>query len=58
MSRREETLRNTQDTLGDYVAWLAWERLGILQEELEEVPGEREVWVSLLRQRPPRPGSG
>ena len=30
----------------DYVAQLAWERLGILPEELEEVSGEREVWVS------------
>ena len=31
----------------DYVAQLAWERLGILPEVLEEVSGEREVWVSL-----------
>ena len=37
----------------DYVTWLAWERLGILLEELEEVSGEREIWVSLLRQLPP-----
>ena len=42
----------------DYVTWLAWERLGILPEELEEVSGEREVWVSLLRQLPPRPSPG
>ena len=49
MSRQEETLRKTQDTL-------EWERLGILPEELEEVSGEREVWVSLLRQLPLRPG--
>ena len=42
----------------DYVAQLAWERLGILPEELEEVSGEREVWASLLRQLPPRPGPG
>ena len=42
----------------DYVARLAWERLGILLEELEEVSREREVWVSLLRQLPPRPGPG
>ena len=40
----------------DYVTQLAWERLGILLEELEEVSREREVWVSLLRQLPPRPG--
>ena len=30
-----------------YVTRLAWERLGILPEELEEVSREREVWVSL-----------
>ena len=42
----------------DYVTRLAWERLGILPEELEEVSGVREVWVSLLRQLPPRPGPG
>ena len=42
----------------DYVAQLTWERLGILPEELEEVSGEREVWVSLLRQLPARPGTG
>uniref|UniRef100_A0A671X7J4 Reverse transcriptase domain-containing protein n=1 Tax=Sparus aurata TaxID=8175 RepID=A0A671X7J4_SPAAU len=40
----------------DYITQLAWERLGILPEELEAVSGEREVWVSLLRQLPPRPG--
>ena len=37
----------------DYVTRLAWERLGILPEELEEVSGEGEVWVSLLRELPP-----
>ncbi len=42
----------------DYVARLAWERLGIPPEELEEVSGEREVWASLLRLLPPRPGLG
>ncbi|KAK3558103.1 hypothetical protein QTP86_009892 [Hemibagrus guttatus] len=42
----------------DYVSQLAWERLGIPLEELEEVSGEREVWASLLRMLPPRPGSG
>ena len=30
---------------GDYVAPLAWERIGILPEETEEVSREREVWV-------------
>ncbi|GAA6106566.1 receptor-type tyrosine-protein phosphatase F-like, partial [Tachysurus ichikawai] len=42
----------------DYVSRLAWERLGIPPEELEEVSGEREVWASLLRLLPPRPGPG
>ena len=30
----------------DYVARLAWERLRIPPEELEEVSGEREVWAN------------
>ena len=34
------------------VSRLAWECLGILPEELEEVSGEREIWMSLLRQLP------
>ncbi|KAI3362911.1 hypothetical protein L3Q82_011507 [Scortum barcoo] len=39
----------TQDTLERlYVSRLAWERLGIPPEELEEVSGVREVWASLL----------
>ncbi|KAK3524458.1 hypothetical protein QTP70_029309 [Hemibagrus guttatus] len=42
----------------DYVFRLAWERLGVPPEELEEVSGDREVWASLLRLLPPRPGSG
>ncbi|CAM4544523.1 unnamed protein product [Leuciscus chuanchicus] len=42
----------------DYVSRLAWERLGVPPEELEEVSREREVWASLLRLLPPRPGSG
>ncbi len=33
----------------DYVSRLAWERLGVTPEELEEVSREREVWASLLR---------
>ncbi|KAK0147912.1 hypothetical protein N1851_012373 [Merluccius polli] len=37
----------------DYVSRLAWERLGIPREELDEVAGEREVWASLLRLLPP-----
>ncbi|KAK3507766.1 hypothetical protein QTP70_000218 [Hemibagrus guttatus] len=42
----------------DYAFRLAWERLGVPPEELEEVAREREVWASLLRLLPPRPGSG
>ncbi|KAK0155927.1 hypothetical protein N1851_001531 [Merluccius polli] len=42
----------------DYVSRLAWERLRIPQEELDEVAGEREVWASLLRLLPPRPDPG
>ncbi|KAK3540973.1 hypothetical protein QTP86_007687 [Hemibagrus guttatus] len=42
----------------DYVSRLAWERLGVPPEELEEVSGEREVWASLLRLLHPRPGPG
>ncbi len=42
----------------DYVSRLAWERLGVPPEELEEVTREREVWASLLRLLPPRPGPG
>ena len=42
----------------DYVSRLAWERLGIPQEELDEVAGERKVWAPLLRLLPPRPNPG
>ena len=42
----------------DYVSRLAWERLGIPQEELDQVAGEREVWASLLRLLPLRPDRG
>ncbi|XP_056625668.1 uncharacterized protein LOC130437983 [Triplophysa dalaica] len=42
----------------DYVSRLAWERLGVPPVELEEVSREREVWASLLRLLPPRPGPG
>ena len=39
----------------DYVSQLAWERLGVPREELDDVAGEREVWASLLKLLPPRP---
>jgi len=32
----------------DYISRLAWERLGIPKNELENVAGEREVFVNLL----------
>ncbi len=40
----------------NYVSRLVWEHLGIPPEEQEEVSREREVWASLLRLLPPRPG--
>ncbi|KAI3372703.1 hypothetical protein L3Q82_023166 [Scortum barcoo] len=57
MSHREEASGKTQDTLEKLCLWLrlAWERLGVPPEELEEVSGVREVWASLLRLLPPRP---
>ena len=39
----------------DYVSRLAWERLRVPPEELKEVAGDRDVWVSLLKLLPPRP---
>jgi len=42
----------------DYISRLAWECLGISQEELESVAGEKEAWGALLRRLPPRPGPG
>ena len=39
----------------DYVSRLAWESLGVPPEELEEVAGDRDVWVSLLKLLSPRP---
>jgi len=42
----------------DYISHLAWERLGISQEELESVAGEKQAWGALLSRLPPRPGPG
>ena len=39
----------------DYVSRLTWESLGVPPEELEEVAGDRDVWVSLLKLLSPRP---
>ena len=52
MSDREEAPRQTQEGLH----LLAWERLGIPTEELEDESGEREV--CLLRLLPPPPQFG
>ena len=34
----------------DYISLLAWESLGILQEELEGVAGMKDVWVSSMNE--------
>ena len=39
----------------DYIFPLAWECLGIPQEEMEGVAGAKDVWVSLLSLMPPQP---
>ena len=41
----------------DYISRLAWERLGILPEELVEAAEGREVWTSQLKLMLPRPDS-
>jgi len=38
---------------GDYISRPAWERLGIPQEELESVAGEKEAWGALFSRLPP-----
>ncbi|KAI3356573.1 hypothetical protein L3Q82_017772 [Scortum barcoo] len=50
----------TQDTLERLCLCLGWpgNASGSPLEELEEVSGVREVWASLLRLLPPRPGPG
>ena len=42
----------------NYISHLAWERLGIPQEELASVAGDKEAWRALLSLLPPRPGPG
>ena len=42
----------------DYISKLAWERLGILPEGVEEVAWDNEIWKSQLELLPPRPDSG
>lgn len=50
----EDTGAN-QGLVGEVLSHLAWERLGISMEELEEVAREREVWAFLLRLFPLEP---
>ncbi len=42
----------------DYISHLAWEPLGIPQEELENTARENDVWITLLTLLPPRPSPG
>jgi len=51
--RRPRSIPRTH--LRDYISLLAWECLGIPQEELESVAGERDIWVCLLNLSPPLP---
>jgi len=43
---------------GGFISHLAWECLGIPQEELERVAGEKGVWGALLSLLPMQPGPG
>ena len=54
----EETPGKTQDTLEGLYLPADWEHLGVPQNELESVAGEREAWVGLLGRLPPRPDPG
>lgn len=49
MSHWEEVQGRPRTWYRDFVSQLAWARLGVSPEELEEVSEEREVWSSLLR---------
>lgn len=40
--------KETQDSLRDYISYLAWERLDASLDELEEVTMAVEVWAFLL----------
>ncbi|KAI3366683.1 hypothetical protein L3Q82_009358 [Scortum barcoo] len=58
MSHREEASGKTQDTLERLCLSAGLGTPRGPPEELEEVSGVREVWASLLRLLPPRPGPG
>lgn len=53
-SHWEETTVQTQNSLDGYISPPAHERLGIFQEVLENVTGERHVWVFFLELLPPQ----
>lgn len=44
----DQDLEETQTLCRDYRPHLTWERVRTLQEELESLAGEREVWDTLL----------
>ena len=49
MPVQEDTWGRPRTHWRDYISRLAWECLGFPTEELLEVTGERNVWISLLR---------
>ena len=53
---QKDTLSRPRTQWRDYISRLAWERLGVPQEELMDVAGERSTWMTLLKLLPPRPG--
>ena len=44
-----------EETPGQTISRLAWENLGVPQEMLVEVAGERNTWISLLKLLLPQP---
>lgn len=54
-SSLKETPQQTQNSLESYTSHLAWECLGIPQEEVENVAWERDDWNSLLSLLQPQP---
>jgi len=57
-SNWEETPGRPRTRWRDYISRLAWGRLRIPQNELENVAGEMDVWFSLLGLLPPRSDPG
>jgi len=44
----DKASRSARTCWRDYVSRFSWERLGVTQDEQEEVAGDRDVWASLL----------